>query len=315
VSKNKRPSPATDLYLSHLGQGRTFYNPSVSRTGVLERMYTRVLTELSANRFEWKNVPDTINVRYLELTLFYKAMAVWYNDKNFGQLALSAAPDMMLNHYGDPLAFQVFGANNYINKRISAKECVPIYANMLRQPDLDIVRIYATKLAEMDRTVEINSINARRNKVMTIGENQLLSAENIERQLQEGQAVIKVAQTFDVGAVLQAIDLAIDPKGITEVHVLRTRLFNECMGLMGINNANQDKKERLVESEVSANDDQIAATRRVNLNQRQEAADKINKMFKENIEVDFYKPPIQPVGGMEGEQDSDTNPKPKEVEK
>jgi len=56
---------------------------------------------------------------------------------------------------------------------------------------------------------------------------------------------------------------------------------------LGLNNANQDKKERLVTDEVSANDEQVMASRNIHLKARKTAADKINKMFGLNINVKF----------------------------
>ena len=60
------------------------------------------------------------------------------------------------------------------------------------------------------------------------------------------------------------------------------------MTLLGIESANQDKKERLVSSEVDANDDQTSMMRYVNLNERREAVKKINKHYKLNIEVEYF---------------------------
>ena len=60
------------------------------------------------------------------------------------------------------------------------------------------------------------------------------------------------------------------------------------MGLLGIENANQDKTERLVGGEVDANNAQTASMRFVNLNQRREAAKAINKKFGLNVSVDYH---------------------------
>jgi hypothetical protein len=64
-------------------------------------------------------------------------------------------------------------------------------------------------------------------------------------------------------------------------------LWNEVMTYLGIGNAKQDKKERLVADEVAANDEQIESSREVMLKARQLACDKINNMFNLSISVDY----------------------------
>jgi len=86
-----------------------------------------------------------------------------------------------------------------------------------------------------------------------------------------------------------ALDLGINPDSLEKLHILRTRKWNECMTLLGIDNANQDKKERLVASEVDANDGQIQSSAGVALNARQHAAEEINRrwpMLKLSVEFD-----------------------------
>lgn len=292
MGRNKRASSADDVYALFL-RGMYQSNPQVNRQMILERMYQRTLTELASNRFKWSGLPDSVNTRYLELTLFRFGLSVFFFDKDYAKfLCLQAGVNGMLNFQNDPTAFLITGNGNYRTKKVSAKEAVPIWSNYLRIPDLDIVHVYSTKLAEIDRTIENNAKNTRRNKIIVSGENQRLSTQNVLRQIDEGQAAIPVAGPMGDMAFLQALDLGVHPDHVLNLHILRTRIWNECMGLLGIENANQDKKERLVSAEVDANNDQTSMMRYVNLNERQNAADKINKMFGHILEgevsVEYY---------------------------
>src|SRR5699024_5380892 len=60
-------------------------NPKRNRKVTLERMYLRVLTELSVNRFKWVGLPNTVDPRYLEMTLFYRALSLFYWDRDYGR--------------------------------------------------------------------------------------------------------------------------------------------------------------------------------------------------------------------------------------
>jgi hypothetical protein len=290
-----------EIYRNHL-RGTPFRNnPTNNRVALLERMYLRILTELAMNRFKWTGLPDSVDVRFLEMNLFYRALSVFYYDTEYEQyFALQSGSTSYLNMMNNPTAFVVIG-NSFVSKTIGAynpavkyndgeakKKGIPIWANFLRVPDLDIVTIYASKLAQLDRTVEINSQNARMNKVLVTNEQQKLSVMNINRQIDEGQNGISVAGPLQDLAFIQNVDLGIHPDMLDKVHILRTRIWNECMGLLGIENANQDKKERLVAAEVDANQDQTSMTRYVNLNARRTACDQINKVFGMDVQVEYY---------------------------
>lgn len=299
MAKRKRGDLAYTNHYAPLNVGRQNNNQTDNRMVYLERMYRRVLGELAMNRFEWKGTEETgISKRYMELMLYQFGLTVVFRDDNIfskdgvmtkagtGKVyALRGGASGTLNLVGDPTHFTLTGTN-FTGMRLPANKCVPIWANYFRQPDLDIVDIYAYKLAEIDRTIEINSRNARRNKVLTYNENSSLTAKNINDMIDRGEATIPV--NFSLGDMVTALDLGVDPKSVETLSILRGRLWGEAMGLLGINNSNQDKKERLVEAEVSANDDQIATQRRVNLNARQEGARLANEMFGLNLSVDYY---------------------------
>lgn len=292
MSKQKRGGGADEYYIEHLqGVGAGFRNnPINNRVALITRMYQRILTELAVNRFKWEGMPPSVDIRFLELTLFARALSVFYDDKDFGYLALRGGSTGYLNMLNNPVAFTVTG-NHFISKTIKAAECVPIWANYMRMPDLDIVNIYSTRLAGMDRTVEINTDNARTTKVLVTSENTKLSAVNFNRQIDEGQNGVQIAASGmpmnDLLSSVQLVDLGVDTDAIVNLHIVRTREWNECMGLLGIANANQDKKERLVVAEVGANDEQSDMMRYVNLNARRMACEQINRMFGLNVSVEY----------------------------
>ena len=288
MSNNKRPSNADSAYYeNHLfgRDGRFSRNSNADRQKRIERMYLRILTELATNRFRWTGLPESIDVRFMELQLFYRALAVFYWDNRFNKFfALQGSPAGAINMYNNPTHFLVTGSN-FHHKTLTDKECVPVWANYLRMPDLDIVQIYASKLANIDITIEINMRNARRSRVAVVDENTQMSVDNIIKQIDDGNPLIKVTQS--IGGMAAALDLGVDPKSIETLSIVRTRLWSECMGMLGIDNANQDKKERLISGEVEANQDQVSSMKFVNLNARRASAHAIKEMFDIDIWVDY----------------------------
>lgn len=281
-----------NFYREHLRNthyDRQKYNQAAQRTWDLERMYTRILMEMAANRFKWHGLPNSVDVRFLELQLLTSGMAVYYFDERYGKhFALKGSPVGSVDFVDNPTEYNVYGYN-FISKRIPAHAAVPIWNNYLRTPDTDIIRIYAFKLAELDRTIEINSRNARRTKLLVVDEDQKLSGQQLVNQFDNGEGMIPVSRKGYQEIMLQAIDLGIDADSIEKLHILRVRIWGECMGLLGIDNANQDKKERLVASEVDANGEQTSAMKHVALNARRMACYAINERFVgHKVSVEFH---------------------------
>ena len=282
-------------------------NPANRQEQMIENMYIRLLTDLAASRFKWSNVPEEIDLRFLELTLFYQALSVFYFDGRYDKyMSLRANMNGYLDYQNNPTGYNVIGNNftsvsvsairdteliieSFDEKKVAYKigQGIPIWANKQRVPDIDIVIVYAKKLAQLDRTVEINSANARMPKVVVSNENMNLTMANLSRQIEEGQNNLKVRGNVALEDI-KALDLGIDPITILNIDIVRDRQWNKCMTLLGIESANQDKKERLVSDEVTANGDQTSMMRFVNLNERRRAANNINKHYGLNIEVEYY---------------------------
>lgn len=288
-------------YAPFVESNRERENENVRRSQTIERMYQRVLTELCVNRFKWYGLPDSIDPRFLELTLFRNALSVFYYDSDYSQfMALKGSASGQVNYMDNPTAFLVTG-NQFVGKTLSAiprqltvggepvrmdAECVPIWANYLRYPDVEMVSIFASRLADLDRTIEINAHNARRSKILVTDENGSLTSVNINRAIDEGSPAIRLSSA-GMNMLPTAHDMGVDPRSIEPLDILRVRQLNSFMTLAGISNANQDKKERLVEAEVGANDEQTDLTKAVNLNARKQAARDINKRYGLSISVEY----------------------------
>lgn len=320
MSSSKRGGGADSIYRSHIFGDFNGYQPnnSVKREQSIMMNHVRTLSELALNRFEWTGFPESVDTRFLELTLYHTALSIVYWDEDFDQLfAVRGSGSGFVNMLDNPVSFMVVGPSELnstiqdgmgkvmgirnksairayepgvhkdVSERDAKKLCVPIWANAFRHPDIELIHIYATRLAWLDRTIEINTKNARRTKVLKTSQNVSLSAVNANRSLDQGDEIIQLTGPLNDMDWLEAIDLSVDPDSYKELHILRTRIWNECVGLFGINGANQDKKERLVAAEVGANDEQIASMRYSALNARQDAAKKISKLFGIDVKVNF----------------------------
>jgi len=286
----------------------------INQQNLTERMYQRHLTELCVNRFKWENMPKEMiedqALWFLELELFYNSAVIFFKHPTNGKYMIGKAAQIGgLNWYGQPTAWTIMGNGLQENIRLTDDECVPIYGNALRTPDTDVVNLYSMKLANLDRTIEMNVKNLRYTKVITVDESQRLTWSNLMRKIEQGDPFVLGTTQLDLGQV-QALDVGAHPETLPKLLEAKSKLWNECMGLLGLNNANQDKKERLVSDEVSANDEQVQASRNIHLKARKAAAERINKMFDLTIDVIFDDMEGTTIPGQDDVTDNSLTKKP-----
>jgi len=262
-------------------------DPQMNDQVMTEQMYLQTLTELCINRFKWDGLPEEIDRRFIELTLHSQGLVIFFHESEEYDrfFALRGMAHGQRNMYDNPTMFTAIG-NQMIQKDLNARECVPIWANSLRIPQRQAIVLYARKLAKIDRTIDITVENMRYTRLVTGNANQRQSLVNIMRQVDEGKPIVYTTPNFDPASV-QVFDLGVHPDTLPKLMDTRNSLWNQAMGFLGINNANQDKKERLVVSEVGANDEQVLAVRQTALNARQYAAEQINKMFGLDVSVSY----------------------------
>lgn len=245
--------------------------------------YYNRLKEFVINMFDWKNVPPTIDVRFLELTLAEQGFCLYFNDEFIGNLCLQAQIGGQLNVYRIPKYRRAYAVNGY-QKTCDDKDSVIIYNNYLHTPSMLTVELYARRLYEIERTIEIN-VKAQKTPVAILtDESDRLSVKNLYAQYDGNEPFILPDRNFDLARIRCVKTDA--PFIANELNMLKYDVWNEALAFCGIAQMNS-KRERLVASEISSNTQSIEAQRAVMLNSRRDAAKQINAMFGTNIEVDF----------------------------
>ena len=247
--------------------------------------YLSRLMELAVSMFEWKNLPDSIDPRFLELTLFGDGQAVWFKDDEMDMyLALQVIINGRLDVYRVPINRRAFAVNGY-QKELDNKNSVIIYNNFLRTNSYQMCVLYAKKLYALDRIIDVNT-NAQKTPVLiAVDENQRLTAENVYQKWDGNQPVIYGDKALDPNMIRV---LKTDAPYVSDkIYQLKTQYWNEALTYLGISNLNVQKKERLVSDEVVRSQGGIIASRYSRLEARREACRKINDMFGLNIDVDY----------------------------
>lgn len=255
------------------------------------QMYYRRLTEISAQRFTWIGLPDSVDERFIEMTLLHHGLVVYFHHKDLNrQLAMRGTPNGVLNVYDNPTSFRVIG-NGLTSIELSPKHCVPIWPNYMRIPESDVVRYWARRLAEFDRTVDINMMQQRKPFLVSGSETQRLTLANAYKNIADGDFAIYTSEDMALNESIQAFNTGIDKDLVLNGIIAKKKIWDEAMTMLGIDNGNQEKKERMISAEIDANDGQILAARNVAMNERRKAAESINQMFRTAIRCEWNNNP------------------------
>lgn len=285
-------------------------NAGADRSALLEHYWTTRFTEMCIARFEWKGLPEEVNVRWLEMNLFYNGLTIYFKDRDTDKFfAMPGAPLGQPNALNEPTAFQVTGVAGFRTRKLLSvtstqelptgqklrvpPQCVPIWANYLRTPEYLGVAVFARRVAELERTLEINSKNFRNTRILMSDMDTKLTDVNIIRGVDEGQDYVHMKSNGrSVQDVLTSLDLGGDPRSLEALAVYRDRVWAHLAMDLGLNNAAQEKKERTQSAEVNANNQQVGNMRDVALNARRIAAAQISALYDCEVSVDYYKTTI-----------------------
>lgn len=265
-------------------KNQSFHDTLMANGATYVQYYNRLM-ELSMSMFEWKNLPDTVDERYLELGLFSSGCMVFFKDDVIGELALNMTYQGGFDIYGEPTRRRAYSRYNQFQTTLNKDNSVIIWNNMLRTNSALDVQMFAYRLYNLDRIVDINA-NAQKTPVLiTCDEKQKLTMKNLYMQYEGNYPVIFGDSNLDIKSLSV---LKTDAPFVSDkIYDLKVKIWNEALTYLGISNINTTKKERMITDEVIRNQGGTIASRYSRLESRRRAVKKINKMFGLNITVDY----------------------------
>lgn len=274
---------------------REFWESAELNNKTFNQYYNRLMN-LAISMFEWKNLPDSVDPRFLELCLFGDGMAIFFRDEVMGELALQCMISGPLDVYRIPMERRAYATNGY-QKVLNNKDSVIIYNNELHTNSLLDVEMYSKRLYKLERTIDVNVEAQKTPIIVACPENQRLTFKNLLMQYEGGQPFIWGDSNLDLKNIQVLQTTA--PFVADKIQALKTQIWNEALTSLGITSLGNEKKERMVSDEVSSDMGSTMAQRFTRLNARQEACKKINKMFGLNISVEYREDVIHQITGSE----------------
>ena len=277
-----------------MGRKKTNFGESLLMNNATYEQYFNRLMELSISMFEWKNLPSTCDDRYLELALFMNGSAVFFQDDVLEDyVALDVICSGRLDVYGNPVLRRAYSRYNNYQKLLKGNNSVIIWNNYTRTNSVLDVEMFAKRLYNLDRIIDVNA-NAQKTPILIkCDETQRLTMLNVYKEYDGNSPVIFGDKALNSNG-LEVLSTGA-PYVADKIYMLKTQIWNEALTYLGISNINVQKKERLITDEVTRNQGGTIASRYSRLESRREAVRKINDMFGLNIEVN-YREDFQQVG-------------------
>lgn len=251
--------------------------------------YLDRLKLLATSLFTWEGLDEVAGTgasRFLELSLFDFGRACFIKDDELGYMALRVNPSDTLNIYQLPTKVQAWSIG--YQKQFDFDDVVYIMNNELQIPTARTITQFAYRLYETERTIDVNLI-AQKTPVLIEGDTKtILTLKNVYMQYSGNTPFIFGNKQFDISNKLNVLNTNA-PYLIDKLELHKHEIWNEMLTYLGIDNANTDKKERLITDEVESNNEVINYYLNCFYKTRKKACLEINEKFGLNIKLRLNK--------------------------
>ena len=256
--------------------------------------YMSTLLEIAVSRFRWDGLPDGVNAQQMEYWAIADGYCALCRDESLksdpymrapaGYAVMRCALASMPDNYNLPLDIHAYSITGY-NGMFDPDNSVLLLNSPLRFSMIANLTWYAKRLADIDRTLDLQVAAQKTPKILKGRDEEQLTIRNTARKLRLNVPFIRLNNSFDTEN-MSVLDMETGFNGIP-LQTVKHQIWNECMGYLGIDNVNEDKRERMISSEVRNNMGDVVIRRNVGLQMRRKFCDQANDLFGLSVSVDY----------------------------
>ena len=249
-------------------------------------MYRSQMVTLAENVFEFKNLPEFIDVSYLNKVLLKNGSIAFFEDEVLGLIALPYDVIGGFDIYGRPLTIMVRSAIGTYYKKLKQDEFIIMYDNNSRTSIfLDICQM-AERISLSKRTIDVNIVQQRTPRIWKTSQDKKRTLQDMLSEIDGMEENIATYESIDIDDM--NVVLAPAPFVADKIDLHLDKEWSEFYRLIGVANLIEQKKERMIKDEMSASQGGTIASRFSRFEPRKRAIEQINKKFGTNIEVSYY---------------------------
>ena len=249
--------------------------------------YLNRFKQVALTQFEWINLPDSMNGDYLELCLYLYGEASLLKDEKYGFINTQCCTNGKINIYGLPSSLHCYSYEYQTDRKLYTgliptqteyEACILVKNNIEKLPTAQTMELFALRLYEAERTCDVN-IKAQKTPIMLKGdENLRLTLENLYNKYNGNDPVVIVDKNQLGNEAIECVKTEA-PFIADKLMIYKQQIWNEALTFLGIDNVANEKKERLVESEASSNNEIVNLNLQSRLQTRKYACKQFNEYF------------------------------------
>lgn len=239
---------------------------------------------LSLNMFRWEGLPETIESRHIENSLFNYGLCLIVDDEDLGFISVPCNYGANMNVNAVPTEVITCGFNyiktfKYLGK--DKDDCQLILNNDLAIGNEHYIFDYAQRMFEVENCIRVNINQQKFPWFVHTTPNNKKTMETMFQKIMNGDPYI-LGSKDQIGDV-EVLTLS-TPYIADKLNEYKYELEREVLSFHGLNN-NFEKKERLLVDEVNSNNDFIDRNVELMYRQRKMACEQLNKKFGWNARV------------------------------
>lgn len=247
--------------------------------------YLERMKKICLSIFQWENLPPSMNERFLEMCLYYNGQCALLYDDDYGYINTMASDGGYINIYGLPTEVQCYSYR--FNQRRSlymtdtgeekGQECILVMNNYERIPTSMAVSLFAYRLAEAQRTADVN-IKAQRTPILiTTDQKQYFTLKKMYEEYDGNTPAIFADKNVISPEALKSLKTDA-PFIANDILDYKREIWNEFLTAEGISNLSE-KRERLISNEVDSNNELVNLNLQSKLIPRKEACRQFNEKY------------------------------------
>ena len=269
--------------------------------------YLERFKKIALSIFDWQNLPESMDARFLERCLYYTGQAAMLYLEPYGYINTKSATAGNLNLYGLPTQIRCYSygqinenRNVFYGRTTGTTEAseddrvseldtdknsgaILVLNNWEGMATANTIELFAYRMYTVERAIDVN-IKAQKTPYVVLTKNdERLSMINAMNQIDNNAMMIVGAKdSFDPNAIRTLQTQA--PYIADKLTDYKHSIWNEFLTFMGVDNISE-KRERMISAETMSNNECVNLNMQSYLRPRQRAAEQFNEKYGLNIEV------------------------------